>query len=135
MLTYKTDVSITVEQFIDVLQRSGLAARRPVGNSARIQIMLDNANLLVTAWNDDKLIGVSRALTDHSYCCYLSDLAVDKAYQGKGIGKQLIEITHEAGGGKTNVSLILLSAPDAFSFYERIGLAKIDNGFIIKRSS
>lgn len=135
MITYQNNVSITATQFIDVLQKSGLSARRPVGDIKRIQTMLDHANVLVTAWDDSKLVGVSRALTDQAYCCYLSDLAVDKAYQGKGIGKRLIELTHEVSGGLTTTSLILLSAPDAFSYYEHLGLNKIDNGFIIKRST
>jgi predicted N-acetyltransferase YhbS len=76
-------------------------------------------------------IGVCRALTDFSYCCYLSDLAVDAQYQNQGIGKAMIEITKEAIGDE--VALILLAAPNAMDYYPKIGFEKLENGFIIKR--
>ena len=105
--------------------------RRPVNDKERIQKMLDNCNILVTAWDDDKLIGVSRAVSDFSFCCYLSDLAVDIDYQKKGIGKKLVEETHNVAGD--NTSLILLSAPAAVDYYPKIGMEKFHECFIIKR--
>ncbi|MDB5687827.1 MAG: GCN5-related N-acetyltransferase [Rhizorhabdus sp.] len=70
--------------FIDILRRSGLDARRPVDDIDRIGRMLAHADLIIVAQDEDSgvLVGVARSLTDHSYCCYLSDLAVDRAYQG-----------------------------------------------------
>ncbi len=94
--------------------------------------MYDNSNLVVTAWSDEELVGISRALTDFCYCCYLSDLAVSKSYQMKGIGKKLIELTKEKIGNES--TLLLLSAPTAMDYYPKIGLQKVENGFIIKRS-
>ncbi len=132
MITYTHERALTPEQFIDVLKRSGLASRRPVQDVARIGTMLESSNLLVTAWVGNELVGVSRALTDFAYCTYLSDLAVDSAYQKQGIGKRLIEETRRIGGKQA--SLILLSAPDAMSYYPSIEMEKIENGFIIKRS-
>ncbi len=129
MIHYSHNISIAPGLFIDVLERSGL--RRPVNDVARIAAMLTHANLIVTAWEDVTLVGVSRALTDFSYCCYLSDLAVDKAYQKQGIGRRLIEETHHHAGVHT--SLILLSVPDAMSYYSHIGMEKIENGFVIQR--
>src|SRR5438552_1233513 len=95
---YRSDLKISVEQFIDLLKRSTLAERRPVNDKLRIEKMLAYGNILITAWHNELLVGVSRALTDFAYCCYLSDLAVDQAYQHKGIGKELIRLTHKTAG-------------------------------------
>lgn len=80
-INYRNDVIISVDQFIDVLKRSTLAERRPVDDRDRIEKMLQHGNIIITAWQSDLLIGVSRALSDFSFCCYLSDLAVDEAFQ------------------------------------------------------
>src|SRR6185436_11623386 len=119
MVEYSTSKSITPDQFIDLLQRSTLAERRPVHDLQRIQKMLKYGNILITAWDNDLLVGVSRALTDFAFCCYLSDLAVDEAYQKQGIGKELIRLTHEAFGKQG--TLILLAAPKAVEYYPKIG--------------
>ena len=133
MITYSTNTTIFAEQFIDVLHRSTLAQRRPVDDKARIQTMLDQATIIITAWHNTTLIGISRALTDHSYCCYLSDLAVDTAYQNQGIGKKLIALTQQTAGAQC--ALILLSAPAAMDYYPKLGMTKIANGFLMPRAS
>jgi len=79
------------------------------------------------------LVGISRSLTDFSYCCYLSDLAVREGYKCKGIGRRMIEITKDVVGGQT--MLLLLAAPSAMEYYPKVGLEKVENGFIIKRTS
>lgn len=132
---YSIAVTLEPDEFISVLERSGLAERRPVDQPKRIKAMVENSNLIVCARNSaGLLVGVSRAVTDYSYCCYLSDLAVDQAFQGLGIGKELVRRTHEAAGGKT-VSLILLSAPGAMSYYPNAGFDKADNCFIIPKKT
>jgi hypothetical protein len=82
-ISYRSNVKITIHDFIDVLKRSTLGERRPVTDTERIQKMLDHANVMITAWSGDQLVGISRAVTDFSFCCYLSDLAVDEEYQQK----------------------------------------------------
>src|ERR1700739_1807738 len=114
-ITYAVEQGLGVAEFVDVLRRSGLAERRPVGDPGRIGRMLAHANLIITARKAGQLVGVSRALTDFSYCCYLSDLAVDRQYQGCGIGKRLIEETRREAGPQA--ACILLSAPGAMGFY------------------
>src|SRR5678810_684982 len=89
-IIYRSDVTITAQQFVDLLKRSTLDQRRPVDDRKRIDKMLLHGNILITAWFGEQLVGVSRALTDFSFCCYLSDLAVDEGYQHQGIGKELI---------------------------------------------
>ncbi len=126
---YRTGFLPPVADIIRVLQDSGIV--RPTHDVARIEKMFAHANLVVTAWEGETLVGVCRALTDFSYCCYLSDLAVNKSHQGQGIDQQLIEqVKHKIGD---QVALILLSASSAMSYYPGIGFDKIENGFIIKR--
>jgi len=130
-IAYRVNYSITSAEFIDVLRRSTLAERRPVDDPKRIAKMLEHGNLLVTAWDGEKLVGVSRALTDFAFCCYLSDLAVDEEYQHKGIGKRLVELTHENAG--VDAALILLAAPAAREYYPKIGMEQNPYCFMFKR--
>jgi predicted N-acetyltransferase YhbS len=118
-LQYETSRSISADEFIDLLERSTLAARRPVDDRKCIQAMLRHANLLCTAWDGKKLVGIARSITDFEYCCYLSDLAVDEKYQKRGIGKELIRLTRSKLGDKAKV--ILLSAPKAEAYYPKVG--------------
>ena len=109
--TYQLEPDLDADEFVDVLVRSTLAERRPVSDRATVLDMLRHADLIVTARVDGLLVGVSRAVTDYSFCTYLSDLAVDAAYQSRGIGRELIRRTHEAAGLET--TLVLLAAPAA----------------------
>lgn len=128
---YRINHTLTVEQFIDLLNRSTLAARRPLASAERVQRMLDYANLTVTAWDGEKLVGVARSSTDFAFYCYLPDLAVDEAYQRSGIGKMLITLTRIVAGDEA--SLILLSAPAAMEYYPKVGFEKLENAFAVKR--
>ncbi len=130
-ITYRSNHKITAEEFIDLLKRSTLDQRRPVDSKERIQSMLDHGNVLVTAWDEHKLVGVSRGLSDFSFCCYLSDLAVDETYQHKGIGGELVRLTHVASG--ENTMLILLAAPAATTYYPKIGMKKFEHCFYFPR--
>lgn len=129
-IRYKVNAKVEANDVIEVFKSSGII--RPVDNAARIQQMLDNANLTVTAWKGLELVGIARSLTDNCYCCYLSDLAVKKEYQNQGIGKTLIEITKETIGEET--MLLLLSAAPAMEYYPKMGFEKADNAFLIKRT-
>ena len=135
---YALEPGLLPGEFVDVLRRSTLAARRPVDDPSVIDGMLRHADLIVTARLDDErgpragmLVGVSRAITDFSYCTYLSDLAVDEAYQRRGIGRELIRRTHEAAGLHT--SLVLLAAPAAREYYPHIGMVRHDSCWTIPR--
>ncbi|WP_231970839.1 hypothetical protein [Polynucleobacter necessarius] len=91
MIQYCDDAIITPEEAIDLYIRSTLGERRPIHNVQTFAAMLKNANLTITVWDRDMLIGISRSLTDFSYVAYLADLAVDQEHQQPGIGKQPIE--------------------------------------------
>ena len=121
---------LSPSEFVDVLERSTLAKRRPVDNDAVIAGMLNHADLIATVrTSEGLLVGIARAITDFHYCTYLSDLAVDAAFQRHGIGKQLISFIHEKAG--QNTTLILLSAPAAVNYYPHIGMTKHDSCWII----
>ncbi|HLH55821.1 MAG TPA: GNAT family N-acetyltransferase [Verrucomicrobiae bacterium] len=128
-IRYETDRPITDEEFIDVLNRSTLAERRPVQDKDCIHAMLRHANLLCTAWHQKLLVGVARSVTDFEYCCYLSDLAVDVDYQKQGIGRKLIAITKSKLGPRAN--LILLAAPQAREYYPKIGFDHHPSAWIL----
>jgi ribosomal protein S18 acetylase RimI-like enzyme len=129
MITYQINAPLTVNDVIRVFLNSGI--RRPIDQPDRIQEMIEHANLIVSAWDGQKLIGIGRALTDFSFCCYLSDLAVDRDYQRTGIGRALVNAVLEQIGDRC--SLILLSAPEAMEYYPKLGFEEIKNGFMIKR--
>lgn len=130
---YQQEPDLSPDEFISVLNRSTLGERRPVDDLTRIRKMLRQADLILTARIDGKLVGVSRALTDFSFCTYLSDLAVDEAFQKRGIGRQLIERTHCAAGRETR--LILISAPKARTYYPYIGLIPHDSCWMLEPQS
>lgn len=130
-IDYGLEPELSAEEFVDVLVRSTLAERRPVDDRRAIERMLANADLTVTARFAGKLIGVSRALSDFAFCTYLSDLAVDRDFQKRGIGRELIRRTHEAAGHDT--SLILLAAPKARTYYPHIGMTQHESCWWIPR--
>lgn len=123
--------ALGVDEFIDVLERSRLAERRPINEPETMLGMLQHADIIVTARSGGLLVGISRAITDHSFCTYLSDLAVDVDYQSRGIGKELIRRTHESAGLHT--TLILLAAPKARTYYPHVGMQPHDSCWIIPR--
>ena len=122
MIEYGLEPGLAADEFIEILVRSTLAERRPVSERTTIERMLANADVIVAARDGLQLVGVARAISDFGFCTYLSDLAVDQAYQGQGIGRELIRRTHEAAGRGT--TLILLAAPKAESYYPHIGLTR-----------
>jgi predicted N-acetyltransferase YhbS len=128
-IQYETHRTISDAEFVDLLRRSTLAERRPVDDPKCIRAMLKHANLLCTAWDGAKLVGVARSVTDFEYCCYLSDLAVDEEYQKKGIGRELIRRTRSQLGPKAK--LLLLAAPKAEAYYPRIGFDQHQSAWII----
>jgi predicted N-acetyltransferase YhbS len=130
-IQYALEPNLSADEFIDVLVRSTLSERRPVDEPETIAGMLRNADLILAARSEGKLVGVSRAITDFAYCTYLADLAVDAAFQRCGIGRELIRRTHEAAGIQTR--LILLAAPAAASYYPHVGMEQHNSCWTLLR--
>ena len=122
---YQLEPALTAAEFVDVLRRSTLGERRPIDDPARIEAMLRNADIIMTARCDGLLVGLARAVSDFSFCTYLSDLAVDENFQRRGIGRELIRRTQEAAG--MNAKLILIAAPKAVDYYPHIGMTRHDS--------
>lgn len=132
-IAYQLEPNLSVDEFRDVLVRSTLAERRPMDEVGALDGMLRRADVILTARDESGLlVGVSRALTDFSYCTYLSDLAVDVAVQRQGIGKELVRRTHEAAGLHT--MLILLAAPAAREYYPRLGMTRHESCWMYPRT-
>jgi GNAT superfamily N-acetyltransferase len=131
MIEYRDNATITAEQAIDLYKRSTLGERRPIHNVQTFDAMIKNANLTITAWNGETLVGISRSLTDFAYVAYLADLAVDQQYQRSGIGKQLIEETKVRLGPECMI--VLLAAPKANEYYEHIGFEHNPRAWTLKK--
>ena len=130
-IVYFEEDALSAEEFRAVLIRSTLGERRPIDDLGRMDAMVKNASIIITARNrEGLLVGVSRAISDFTYCTYLSDLAVDQKFQKHGIGRELIRRTHEAAGLKT--TLLLIAAPKARDYYPRIGMQPHDSCWIIR---
>lgn len=130
-IEYKVNAPVTADQFVALLNKSTLGERRPVEDRECMEGMVKNSNLMVSAWDGERLIGIARSMTDFHYACYLSDLAVDTAYQRKGIGKKLQEMTQNELGPKCK--LILVAAPAAHSYYEHIGFTNNPRCWVLDR--
>lgn len=129
MINYQVENNLSPEAFKSLLIQSKLAERRPVDDDERIIAMVKNSNLIITARDGARLVGVARSVTDFVYCTYLSDLAVDVAYQKLGIGTNLIRRTKQE---TPQASLILLAAPKAVNYYSHIGMTQHSACFYIK---
>jgi ribosomal protein S18 acetylase RimI-like enzyme len=120
---------LNADELAALYRRAGL--NRPSDDLPRMGKMIEHADLIVSAWDSDRLVGVSRSVTDFVYCCYLSDLAVDPEYQKSGIGQELVRRTREELGDE--VMILLLSVPTAMEYYPKIGFEKNDRAFMIPR--
>jgi ribosomal protein S18 acetylase RimI-like enzyme len=129
-IAYAREDYLGADEYIEVVRSSGL--NRPIEDRGRVERMLAHANLIITARQDRKIVGFARSLTDFCFCCYLSDLAVDKACQGLGIGRRPIEETRRQAGGPLTTTL-LLSAPTAMTYYQGLKMPHADNCFLYRR--
>lgn len=128
MINYRQEKTITIQEFKEVLDQSTLGERRPMADDNRIEKMILHANMIVTARDNEKLIGVARSFTDFAFCTYMSDLAVNTNYQKQGIGLELIRQTKLL---TPDATLILIAAPAAELYYPKIGMDKRDHCFIL----
>jgi len=133
LVTYRTGNNLDLNEMIALYEASTLGERRPIQDRARMQAMLQHANLVITAWADAQLVGISRALSDFAFVTYLSDLAVHRDFQKQGIGKELIRQTQLAGG--PNAKIILLAAPAAEQYYPHIGFTHHPQAWMLSGNS
>jgi predicted N-acetyltransferase YhbS len=128
MIDYRLGNDLDLDAVIDLYVDSTLGERRPVGERARMETMLAEADLVVSAWDGDLLVGISRSVTDWVYATYLSDLAVRLDYQKMGIGKELVRRTRQE---TPQATVILLAAPKAVDYYPRIGMTQHNSAWVL----
>ena len=129
MISYRTGNNLDIDQVIEMYVASTLGERRPVAERERMAKMVKNANLVITAWDGDVLVGISRSLTDFAYATYLSDLAVRESHQKLGIGKELMRRTQAAA---PQAMVILLAAPKAVAYYPHVGFTQHNSAWILR---
>lgn len=128
---YKINEAVSADQFVVLLANSTPGERRPIEDRACMEGMIANSDMVVSAWDEEQLIGVARSVTDFHYVCYLSDLAVSLSHQKQGIGKQLQAITQNHLGPRCK--LILIAAPAANTYYQRIGYSHNPRCWVLER--
>lgn len=120
-IIYAQETGLTAEEYIACVEQTTLGASRPLNNPERIQAMIDESNLVVTARAEDgTLLGLARTLTDWHWVAYCMDLAVVETRQGGGIGKALLDETARVLG--PGVGIALLPLPGVEGFYRHIGM-------------
>lgn len=125
---YRVGNDVDLDVFIELYHASTLGERRPVDDRDTMADMLGHADLMITAWDGDRLVGLARTLTDFSYVAYLADLAVARSHQRGGIGTQLVHRTRAELGPRA--MLVLLSAPAAVDYYPKIGFERHPQAFV-----
>lgn len=130
MIAYRRGNDLDLEQVLDLYRASTLGERRPIDDRSILADMIRHANLVVTAWDGDVLVGISRSLTDFSYVAYLADLAVRDSYQKLGIGRELIARTRAEMGPRSMV--VLLAAPAAVDYYPKLGFTKHGSAWVLR---
>ncbi|MEZ5317381.1 MAG: GNAT family N-acetyltransferase [Vicinamibacterales bacterium] len=132
MVDYRDDLALDLDDVVDLYRASTLGARRPIDDREIVRSMFEHANLIVSAWDGDRLVGVARTMTDFLYVGYLADLVVRDTHQRQGIGIALIRETRERMGPRS--ALVLLSAPQAVDYYPRIGFSPHDSAWVLRAS-
>jgi predicted N-acetyltransferase YhbS len=129
-IVYKHDAPLDVDEVIALYKRSTLGERRPVDRPDIFKKMISCAGLTITAWDEDRLIGIARSFTDFGYVAYLADLAVDGEYQKQGIGKRLIDETRAKLDATCQI--VLLAAPAANGYYPRLGFENNPRAWVLR---
>ena len=120
---------ISVEEYIDFLKRTDLGSQYPKERfEGRIAKLVKNVSISLVARNEmGDVVGVLFGLTDFAYWLYVTDLGVDRAYTGQGIGRQLMKTAHEIAGGEKDIAVYLIANENAIGFYEKLGMKKSDD--------
>ncbi|MBR0302384.1 MAG: GNAT family N-acetyltransferase [Clostridia bacterium] len=120
---------VTAEEYIEFLKRTDLGSQYPKERfRERIEKLVDNVSISLTARNkDDVIVGALFGLTDFAYWLYVTDLGVDRAYEGQGIGSRLMKTAHQIAGGEKDIAVYLIANENAIPFYEKLGMEKADD--------
>ena len=132
-IEYRRGNDLVLAEVIDLYRASTLGERRPIDDEEIVADMMRNANLVVTAWDGQTMVGIARTLTDFAYVGYLADLAVRASHQSRGIGSELIKRTRDLMGARS--MLVLLAAPKAVSYYPKVGFTKHESAWVLRKET
>ena len=120
---------ISAGEYIDFLKRTDLGSQYPKERfENRIAKLVNSVSISLVARNESgTVIGILFGLTDFAYWLYVTDLGVDRAYTGQGIGRQLMKTAHEIAGGEKDIAVYLIANENAVGFYEKLGMKKSDD--------
>ncbi|MDA1190572.1 MAG: GNAT family N-acetyltransferase [Candidatus Poribacteria bacterium] len=130
MIEYRVGNDLDLDAVLELYRDSTLGERRPIHDRELFAAMIAQANLIIAAWDGDRLVGISRSVTDFAAVTYLADLAVSESHQRQGIGVELMRRTQEASGPKAQI--ILLAAPKAVEYYPRVGFTQHPSAWVLK---
>lgn len=130
MIEYRLGNDLAIDPVTELYRRSTLGERRPIDRRDNVVAMLEHANLVITAWAGERLVGIARSFSDFAYVTYLADLAVDREFQRHGIGKELIRRTQQHSGEHTMI--VLLAAPAAVDYYPHVGFTQHHSAWLLK---
>lgn len=124
-----TEERISPKEYIDFLKRTDLGSQYPKERfEERIARLVNTASISLVARNENKvMVGVLFGLTDYAYWLYVTDLGVDRDYQGQGIGSFLMKTAHELAGGENDIAVYLIANEKAVAFYEKLGMKKAND--------
>ena len=126
MIKY-TEEKLTAQDYIEFLARTDLGSQYPQERfEERIEKLVKNVSISLTARDGEKIVGVLFGLTDFAYWLYVTDLGVDRAYEKKGIGSELMKRAHQLAGGEKDIAIYLIANENAIPFYEKLGMNKSD---------
>jgi len=132
-LRYTLDERPSAAVYIALLTAAGIAHRRPVDQPDVIQAAIDGAQVFVSAWDGDALIGALRAITDFHLHCYVCEIAVVPTRQREGIGLELQRRLRSNLGDQCRIKLS--STRDAATYYPRIGYEPVEFMWELKPST
>ncbi len=120
---------VSAEEYIGFLKRTDLGSQYPKERfEERIARLVDSVSVSLTARNGEGLlVGVLFGLTDFAYWLYVTDLGVDRDYERRGIGRQLMKTAHELAGGEKDIAVYLIANENAVPFYEKCGMKRADD--------
>jgi N-acetylglutamate synthase-like GNAT family acetyltransferase len=130
VVTYSHLASPEVSQVLRLFHQAPWAKHRSLEDARE---MLRHTDLTLCAWDGERLIGFGRVLTDFIYRATIWDVIVDKAYQGQGIGTEIVKriLNHPR---LSRVELVWLCTRRP-GFYEKLGFtSKEQTGMVWSRT-
>lgn len=127
-ISYKEE-RLAADEYTNFLKRTNLGSQYPKERfNERIEKLVKNVSISLVARNEEKkIVGALFGLTDYCYWLYVTDLGVDRDYEGQGIGSRLMKTAHEIAGGEKDIAVYLIANEDTIPFYEKLGMKLSDD--------